>query len=150
MARAITGRITANLVAGIVITVGTVLVTVSWMAHKHNEQAAISTETMVAGGVQAMGKRLASLANDYGWWEEAYEPGIGWAMEGVGEADADALYRLLEDEVVPAYADGEVWLRLMRASIARVGGRFTSARMVAEYVQRFYLPAHRGSALAAR
>ncbi|HVY20514.1 MAG TPA: bifunctional diguanylate cyclase/phosphodiesterase [Bauldia sp.] len=73
MARAITGRITANLVAGIVITVGTVLITISWMAHKHNEQAAISTETMVAGGVQAMGKRLASLANDYGWWEEAYD-----------------------------------------------------------------------------
>jgi sensor domain CHASE-containing protein len=73
MARAITGRITANLVAGIVITVGTVLITISWMAHKHNEQAAMSTETMVAGGVQAMGKRLASLANDYGWWEEAYD-----------------------------------------------------------------------------
>jgi diguanylate cyclase (GGDEF)-like protein len=72
MARAITGRITANLVAGIVITVGTVLVTIAWMAHKHNEQAAVSTETMVTGGVQAMGKRLASLANDYGWWEEAY------------------------------------------------------------------------------
>jgi diguanylate cyclase (GGDEF)-like protein len=73
MARAITGRITANLVAGIVITVGTVLVTIAWMAHKHNEQAAVSTETMVTGGVQAMGKRLASLANDYGWWEEAYD-----------------------------------------------------------------------------
>ena len=73
MARAITGRITANLIGGIVITVGTVLVTICWMAHKHNEQAAESTQTMVVGGVEAMGKRLASLANDYGWWEEAYD-----------------------------------------------------------------------------
>ena len=73
MARAITGRITANLIGGIVITVGTVLITIGWMAHKHNEQAAQSTQTMVVGGVEAMGKRLASLANDYGWWEEAYD-----------------------------------------------------------------------------
>jgi diguanylate cyclase (GGDEF)-like protein len=73
MAKAITGRITLNLVTGIVITVATVLITVSWMAYKHDEQAAIGTETMVAGGVQAMSKRLSQLANDYGWWEEAYD-----------------------------------------------------------------------------
>ena len=73
MAKAITGRITRNLITGIVITVATVLATVSWMAHKHDEQAAISTETMVVGGVQAMGRRLSQLANDYGWWEEAYD-----------------------------------------------------------------------------
>ena len=73
MARAITGRITLNLVAGIVITVATVLITVSWMAQKHNEQEALNTTTMVEGGVEAMGKRMAGLANDYGWWEEAYD-----------------------------------------------------------------------------
>ena len=69
MARALTGRITQNLVAGIVITVLTVVTTTSWMAHKHNQQAAIGTQTMVDGGLKAMGKRLAQLANDYGWWE---------------------------------------------------------------------------------
>ena len=73
MASAITGRITLNLVAGIVITVATVLTTLFWMAAKHDEQAAQGTQTMVEGGVQAMGKRLAQLANDYGWWEEAYD-----------------------------------------------------------------------------
>lgn len=73
MARAITGRITLNLVAGIAITVATVLITVSWMANQHDRQAAAGTETMVVGGVQAMSKRLAQLANDYGWWEEAYD-----------------------------------------------------------------------------
>ena len=62
MASAITGRITLNLVAGIVITVATVLTTLFWMAAKHDEQAAQGTQTMVEGGVQAMGKRLAQLA----------------------------------------------------------------------------------------
>ena len=73
MARAITGRITLNLVAGIVITVVTVTATLFWMAAKHDEQAAAGTQTMVEGGVQAMAKRMAQLANDYGWWEEAYD-----------------------------------------------------------------------------
>jgi len=73
MARAITGRITLNLMAGIVITVVTVTATLFWMAAKHDEQAAAGTRTMVEGGVQAMGRRMAQLANDYGWWEEAYD-----------------------------------------------------------------------------
>ncbi len=59
MTKALTGRITLNLVAGIVITVLTVVVTISWMAYKHNQQAAQGTQTMVDGGLKAMGKRLA-------------------------------------------------------------------------------------------
>ncbi len=93
MAKALTGRITLNLIAGIVITVLTVLITVSWMAYKHNQQAAASTETMVAGGLQAMGKRLAQLANDYGWWEEAYDAYIRkddeWIEANIGTGITD-------------------------------------------------------------
>ncbi|MEJ0012379.1 MAG: bifunctional diguanylate cyclase/phosphodiesterase [Bauldia sp.] len=109
MARAITGRITANLIAGIVITVGTVLITISWMAHKHNEQAAISTQTMVAGGVEAMGKRLASLANDYGWWEEAYDAYVRkdktWIDANVGTGITDTN---IADMLVIASPDGKL------------------------------------------
>ncbi|MEP2578642.1 MAG: hypothetical protein ABJH75_13665, partial [Roseibium sp.] len=71
MNKAITGRITLNLIAGIVITVVTVVVAIFWMAARQNEQAAHSTETMVIGGVQAMTRRAESLANDYGWWDDA-------------------------------------------------------------------------------
>ena len=109
MARAITGRITQNLVAGIVITVATVLVTVSWMAHKHDEQAALGTETMVVGGVQAMSKRLAQLANDYGWWEEAfdaYERGDGeWIDLNVGTGITETY---IADLLVIVSPDGTV------------------------------------------
>ncbi|SDB31896.1 putative bifunctional diguanylate cyclase/phosphodiesterase [Bauldia litoralis] len=73
MNKAITGRITLNLIAGIVITVVTVVVAIFWMAARQNEQAAHSTETMVIGGVQAMTRRAESLANDYGWWDDAYD-----------------------------------------------------------------------------
>ena len=53
---------------------------------------------------------------------------------------------LLEDEVVPRYRDRrDEWIATMKASIARVGARFTSARMVAEYTERFYVPAHRSA-----
>ena len=59
MKKAITGRITLNLIAGIVITVVTVVVAIFWMAARQNEQAAQSTETMVIGGVEAMTRRGA-------------------------------------------------------------------------------------------
>ncbi len=101
MAKALTGRITLNLVAGIAITVLTVVITISWMAHKHNEQAALGTQTMVDGGLKSMGKRLAQLANDYGWWEEAYDAYVRkdeeWidANVGTGITDTDIADLLL-------------------------------------------------------
>ncbi|MBA3348671.1 MAG: alpha-glucan family phosphorylase [Actinobacteria bacterium] len=93
-----------------------------------------------------------------GWWPEAYDPGLGWAIGGgfesddVDELDAhdrESLFALLENEIVPAYyARGENglperWLAMMKASIAGVGGCFNTHRMVAEYVEQLYLPAHR-------
>ncbi|HMN84744.1 MAG TPA: bifunctional diguanylate cyclase/phosphodiesterase [Bauldia sp.] len=73
MEKAITGRITLNLVAGIIITVVTIVVAIFWMAERQNDQAASSTETMVVGGVEAMSRRVQGLANDYGWWDDAYD-----------------------------------------------------------------------------
>src|SRR5690242_7973377 len=93
MAKALTGRITLNLVAGIIVTVLTVMSTIAWMAYKHNEQAAEGTVTMVTGGLQATGKRLAQLANDYGWWEEAYDAYVRkdeeWIEANVGTGITD-------------------------------------------------------------
>ncbi len=109
MAKALTGRITLNLLAGIAITVLTVVGTISWMATKHNEQAARGTQTMVDGGLKSMGKRLAQLANDYGWWEEAYDAYIRkdeeWidANVGTGITDTD-----IADLLVIISPDGKV------------------------------------------
>jgi starch phosphorylase len=63
-------------------------------------------------------------------------------------ADAEALYRVLEEQVLPAYYErGENglparWIEMMRHSIAELGPRFSTNRMVAEYTERLYLPAH--------
>ena len=72
MTNTISGRITLNLVAGILITVITVIAAIFWMAARQDDQASSSTETMVAGGVEAVIRRAQALANDYGWWDDAY------------------------------------------------------------------------------
>ncbi|MAE68955.1 MAG: alpha-glucan phosphorylase [Gemmatimonadetes bacterium] len=96
-----------------------------------------------------------------GWWPEAYDGDNGWAISDdrpladagrQDEADAQSLYRLLEEEVVPLYYTKENglplgWIQRMVASLATVTGRFSAARMVAEYTSRYYMPtATRGEA----
>jgi glycogen phosphorylase len=100
-----------------------------------------------------------------GWWAEAYSPAYGFAIEGLAdedateaeqdEADAEALYAVLEQQVLPAYYERDDaglpqrWIGLMRESIAVLGPRFGSSRMVAEYVEQLYLPAHESAPRAA-
>jgi glycogen phosphorylase len=77
-----------------------------------------------------------------GWWAEGYDPAFGWALDGISDdADAEQLYRVLEEQVLPAYADREGWLELMKSSIALLAPRFSMQRAVIEYTERFYLPA---------
>jgi len=91
-----------------------------------------------------------------GWWAEAYTPEVGWAL-GDGhehgddpEADAheaDALYELLESEVVPEFYHRDengiprAWVARMRASMARLTPHFSANRTVREYAEQHYLPA---------
>lgn len=94
-----------------------------------------------------------------GWWAEAYEPGVGWAI-GAGEIyppeqadlqdeiEAKALYNLLENEIVPAFynrgRDGlpREWIGMMKESIAQLAGYFSTQRMVREYAIDYYMPAY--------
>jgi glycogen phosphorylase len=88
-----------------------------------------------------------------GWWSEAYAPEVGFAIGGDEPAEesveAAALLDVLEREVVPAFYERDArglpprWLALMRGSIEILGARFNTNRMVREYVETMYLPAHR-------
>ena len=90
-----------------------------------------------------------------GWWAEAYAPEVGWALgdgrehsePGRDDIEADQLYRILEQEVVPAFYVRDVkgiprdWVARIRASMAQLAPRFSSNRMVREYVGSMYVPA---------
>jgi glycogen phosphorylase len=87
-----------------------------------------------------------------GWWAEAFDGVNGWAISGdvaetpeeQDERDADALYTLIEREVLPLfYERGEDgvphgWLARVKASLASIGPRFCATRMLNEYVDRSY------------
>jgi starch phosphorylase len=86
-----------------------------------------------------------------GWWAEAYTPDVGWALNGneAGHSDqeqAEMLYRLLEEEIVPAFYERndqgipDRWTKKMRASMSQLTPYFSANRMVREYTERFYLP----------
>ena len=104
-------------------------------------------KVLVNGGI--------NLSELDGWWAEAYRPEVGWALGDGKEhgndpawdaAEAEALYKLLEDEVVPEFytRDGngipEAWVARMRESMALLTPRFSGNRSVREYVERYYIP----------
>lgn len=106
-------------------------------------------KTLVNGGL--------NLSELDGWWAEAYAPELGWALGDGLEHDSDPawdateaaeLYRLLEQEVIPLfYHDRDAqgcprgWVAKMRASMSTLTARFSSNRMLREYVEQLYLPA---------
>jgi len=95
-----------------------------------------------------------------GWWAEGYNGANGWAIgerefnpDPVAQdaADAEALYQILENEVVPLYyardADGvpRGWLSIVRETIRSAVPRFCARRMVQEYTEKLYVPASQQS-----
>ncbi len=86
-----------------------------------------------------------------GWWEEGFNGKNGWTFgheEVKGDrdqADAKAIYHILEKEVIPLYykisEDGvpKEWVEIMKASIKSCAPKFSARRMVKEYIEKFYL-----------
>jgi starch phosphorylase len=105
-------------------------------------------KVLVNGGI--------NLSELDGWWAEAYTPEVGWAL-GDGQehgddpawdaVEADALYDLLEREVIPEFYARDkngiptAWVKRMRESMAQLAPRFSAHRTVREYTEQHYLPA---------
>lgn len=90
-----------------------------------------------------------------GWWAEAYQPALGWAVGGNSAPehgtewdlrDAESLYSLLENEVIPQFFERDEtgiprrWVAHMRESMAQLTPAFSSNRMLREYLESYYLP----------
>jgi glycogen phosphorylase len=90
-----------------------------------------------------------------GWWAEAYEPEVGWALGDGLEHDSDPawdaveaerLYDLLEDEIIPEFYERDDegiprrWTARVRESMARLTPQFSANRMIEDYLDRYYLP----------
>jgi starch phosphorylase len=101
-----------------------------------------------------------------GWWDEGYDGRNGWAIPAHDPAldadyrsriEAEELLDILEREVIPLYYRRDSagvphdWIEMARHSMASILPRYTSERMVLDYLRRFYLPARQqGAALGER
>ena len=113
-------------------------------------------EASGTSGMKVLVNGGLNLSELDGWWAEAYTPEVGWALGDGKEHDADpawdaaeaeALYSLLEGEVIPEfYARDESgvptrWVARIRESMACLTPRFSATRTVSEYTEQYYIPA---------
>jgi starch phosphorylase len=124
-----------------------------WLNTPRRPLEASGTSGMKAG---MNGTLHLSIAD--GWWAEGHTPDNGWVIVGtpasadhqaVDQSDADALYRLLETEVVPAFYERDAhdiprrWVAMVKQAIVTITPRFSSRRMLKDYAETAYLPAFR-------
>ncbi len=118
-------------------------------------------EASGTSGMKAGINGVINLSVLDGWWGEGYERGNGWAIKPVKDArdeesrnheEARALYELLQDQIIPLYYSrggmgySPEWIRMAKRSMATILPRFSAARMVGDYLARFYLRAARQGA----
>lgn len=110
-------------------------------------------EACGTSGMKAALNGVPSLSILDGWWMEGYNRKNGWAFgdgnptEKRDRADAESIYHLLEDEIIPLYyrvsEDGvpHGWVGMMKETIISNAPRFSARRMVREYLDHYYAAA---------
>ena len=119
-------------------------------------------EASGTSGMKAAINGTPHLSIGDGWWAEGFNGANGWLIDGDADpndhgakdwADAQAIYTLLEEQLVPAFYDRDAngvpraWLRIVKESIRTVLPRFSARRMVKDYVREMYRPAMRQESL---
>ncbi len=118
--------------------------------------------TMEASGTSGMKAGMNGAINlsvTDGWWAEGYDGENGWAIKPSSHADdterrddddAQALYELLEEQVLPKYyAHGKYgfssdWVSMSKHSLATIVPRYNMNRVLEQYTEFMYVPAALG------
>lgn len=113
-------------------------------------------EASGTSGMKAVLNGVIHLSTSDGWWHEGYNGSNGWAInpeyipsspEQEDDADADSIYQILEQEIVPAYYDRgnnripHKWIGVLKEAICSIAPFFCTRRMLNEYVRKMYAPA---------
>jgi starch phosphorylase len=115
-------------------------------------------EASGTSGMKAAVNGVPHLSVLDGWWYEGYNGVNGWAIgddislaspEEQDSADAQALYHLLEEKIIPLYYDRDVngiphgWIRVIKQTLRSCSPQFSAKRMVKEYTRQIYEPVTR-------
>ena len=88
-----------------------------------------------------------------GWWAEGYTENAGWAIQEArtygnqaiqDELDAETIYRMIEDEILPLYFERDSegvphkWVSIIKNTISEIAPHFTMKRMLDDYYDKFY------------
>ncbi|MDO4695764.1 alpha-glucan family phosphorylase [Porphyromonas sp.] len=119
-------------------------------------------EASGTSGEKALMNGVLNLSVLDGWWYEGYREGAGWALTDKrtytnqhfqDQLDAETIYDLLEDEIVPLYyerpEDSEFspgWVKTIKNSMNFILPHYTMRRMMNDYIERFYRPLKERSA----
>ena len=110
-------------------------------------------EASGTSGEKAQMNGVLNFSVKDGWWYEGYTEEAGWALTEVqtyentqyqDHLDAATIYTMLENEIVPLFFDRnkdgipEKWVRFIKNSIAKITPRYTTKRMIDDYIKKFY------------
>ena len=110
-------------------------------------------EASGTSGEKAVMNGVLNLSVLDGWWAEGYKPGAGWAIQEArtygnqafqDELDAETIYQMLEDDILPAYFETDEqgvshkWVSYIKNTIAEIAPHFTMKRMQDDYYEKFY------------
>lgn len=112
-------------------------------------------EASGTSGQKASVNGVINFSISDGWWAEGYNSKNGWLIgtdeqytsyDAQDTADSESIYHTLESKIVPMYYDKNEngistrWMEYMKNSIISTGGKYSTSRMVVDYVDNLYMP----------